>query len=369
MKLQLFILAIILLPIVSADSGTPSTPNYAGTPPAFGVDQNVPSNVAWRAVYGSVTVAASAVAAGLIRLQTCAGTNLQSLQIAAGGGSQTWAYMAIVRGGDCYEFVNVADPVPLNAISQYNTFDVLNQSFEGRDHANVTRIEMNDTRTTQNHAQNTTRTTQNDIQNNTLESQAHANSTWESQTHANSTWCPLTGAGCFVPFPDANGNFTGNFTGDFSGDFNSTNATGNFSGNYTITNATGNLTGNFSGGSFNGNITASSISQSFGNVTQIFNVSNETMTDVSLAVDGYLPLLVYGGGVVLFMWLNAMFPAIAMFLAFGDSFLPTPVLGREGRFMLVGIALILHLILAKMAGWYKGFAGGYGEESPNKKER
>lgn len=48
---------------------------------------------------------------------------------------------------------------------------------ESQSHANATRLEMNQTRTDQNDLQNTTRTTQNDLQNATLEGRNHANIT------------------------------------------------------------------------------------------------------------------------------------------------------------------------------------------------
>jgi hypothetical protein len=248
----LLVAASLLLSLASADSGEPSTPNYRQSPvPAFGADQTVPANVAWRMVYGSFQVGASALALGRIDIDFCGeGNPVATFQIPAGGGTEIWGYAAMFRGGDCYEFVSVANPAGANSVHRYSTFDILNASFEGRDHANATWE-------SQVHA------------NATWEGQEHANDTWEGQVHANDTWCPLTGEGCFVPMgdctPDVECNFYGgNFTGDFTGDFNATNATGNLTGNFTNTTVMGNITGNFTGGEYNGTFA--------GNFTQNFSV-------------------------------------------------------------------------------------------------
>lgn len=151
--------------------------------------------------------------------------------------------------------------------------------------------------------------------NSTWESQVHANATWESQTHANATWCPKVNGIC-------QGNYTGNFTGNFSGNFSS----GNFS--------TDNV-------SIMGNVTI--VSQ----------------------WDPYIPLIIYFGLFMLFAWLNAFFPAFVAFLVFGNAILNmnnAALWPNTASYMFLGIGLMVHVIIAKMPMWYKGYASGKGEE-------
>ena len=258
------LLAIILLaPFASADMGE-ATETINTTPPAFGAMTTIPSGVALRHVFGSLTAVSSAISTASIHIRLCDTTVIARISTPAGGDSPETPFAFALKGGSCYQFANIQDPSASNFIGRYSFVDVEREEFEGRAHANDTwesqvhanatwegQVHANATWESQANANQTDALTRNYVSDNfcgledhigpaeycpsnffandTYEGQRHANDTWEGQVHANATWCPLQFAVC-------SGDFFGNFTGNFSGNFSATqsgNFTGNFKGNFS----------------------------------------------------------------------------------------------------------------------------------------
>lgn len=178
MRIILFLLLLAALIIginyqAKADMGNVQ-PNYNKTPPAFGAagDTTVSSSVEVRYIYGSILLASNAITAANITISICGGATLENFQSAPIASlSLTWAYAFSVTGGTCYRFNNNADPTGTNKISAYNYLDIINETFEGRTHANATWC---------------------NAVNSSCVNSTYANATFEGQAHANATWCPLT---------------------------------------------------------------------------------------------------------------------------------------------------------------------------------
>lgn len=260
------------------------------TRPSFGADQNVPSDVAVRYVFGAWIVTPTTIAPAEITANACSSTSIVYTQSTANAGTDTRAvpFSFVVEGGDCYEFTRAGTTGSLHV---YGYVDVLYEDFEGQAHANAT-----------------------------WESQTHANATWESQTHANATWCPL---------PCAPG------TGDSVSNewFN-----GTFVHNPTF-----------------GNVTALTLSVGWTNTSELDVLGNVTLIT---AADDYIPFLIYGGGLLLFLWIDAILPAVACMLVFGESMLPVSIWGNEASFLIIGTFLAIHGVLLRWPVTFMEWARG-----------
>lgn len=86
-------------------------------------------------------------------------------------------------------------------------------------------------------------------------------------------------------------------------------------------------------GNFFGNFT--------GNVTFLDALGS---IQVATGIDQYLPLLIWGGVMVLFFWLNAWLPGFAALMALGNATLPTPVWPTAASVMLLALAITIHYL-------------------------
>lgn len=230
------ITVLLLMPVAAADMGEATRGTSIG--PGFGTDVTVPNDVAMRHVYGSVQLGTLSntvsSAVSIIIIQKCTGEDLIEISkgplVQANQGHIPFSFVMLT--GECYEFINSADPASNNAVWLYNVVDVKLESFEGRTYANDTRQGLNDS------ILGYTRATFCGIgaTPNPLPipgpiaycpSNEYANATWEGQAHANATWCPL-------PCASSTDNMTiGNLT------IRNVIIGGNFSGNgENITNVT-----------------------------------------------------------------------------------------------------------------------------------
>lgn len=73
------------------------------------------------------------------------------------------------------------------------------------------------------------------------------------------------------------------------------------------------------------------------------------------ALDSYVPLLVWGGAMLLLLWVEAFFPAIAAGLNLAAAIFPTPFWSIPASIMLFMIAIFLHVLAKIIArqGWFK----------------
>lgn len=348
MKIQIAILislAIVALsPLATADMG--ETDSHIGaTVPAFGASNNIPSEAAIRHVFGSIVVAGTSLQAGIIVIDNCAGSVTYIRGVAGAGSTQSheYPYSFSLTGGSCYRFLNSQNPGGVNAINSYHYIDVWDEEFEGRNHANVTRVEMNATRTAQNDIQNETRTAQNDIQNatrtaqndiqnetrtaqndiqnetrtaqNDIQNETNA-ATYESQVHANATWCPLPCDGGSTP----SGGYVGNEW------FN-----GTFIWNPQF-----------------GNVSALSLNVGWMNTTELDVLGNVTLlTAADPFFETWLPVLIWGGLFVFMLYMVAWLPAIAALTNLA-SVLPNPdVYGIPASVMLFTVSLGIYVMAVR----------------------
>jgi len=78
----------------------------------------------------------------------------------------------------------------------------------------------------------------------------------------------------------------------------------------------------------------------------IGTVGND-MLQVTTAADAWIPYLIWGILLILYIWNNAAFPAFTTLLCLLDTVIDHPVLGFTGRIVLSILALTIHALIAK----------------------
>lgn len=80
-----------------------------------------------------------------------------------------------------------------------------------------------------------------------------------------------------------------------------------------------------------------------------------TLTDVTLktSLDSYVPLLIWGGAFVLFLWLGAWLPATSAAMNLLATLPATPVYGLAGQVMLIVLSLFAHAVVRRRSSLLK----------------
>lgn len=379
-NLSILILALMLAPLASAGVAS-FTREYVGAGAATwesGRQNDVPSSVHTSTISLSVAIGTCVTNCGAqVNVKPgCTGSTVNLYTLISGitaGEREPMEFT--VLGGDCFWINATGSGGTPDLPSPFVWINSTLSDYEGQAHANVTRLEMNATRTAQNDIQNQTRTDQNDIQNatriavdadqnatrtaqndiqnasialkcdrgtdpdlacvgnryanGTFEGQAHANATWcdklsvecltraeadtiyEGQVHANATWCPVPTCD-----PPTTGGFVSNLW------FNET-----WRWNPIL-----------------GNVSALSLTVGWTNTTELDVLGNVTLvTDA----DPYLPILIWGGIAVFFFYYVAWLPAIASLAAMGNALLPSPPFSLATSALLVAVCIGIHVAVMR----------------------